>query len=45
MDAAKDGTIRPPIIDRIMPLSEAVAAHRLIESRESVGKILLDPSA
>ena len=45
MDAAKDGTIRPPIIDRIMPLSEAVAAHRLIEAREPVGKILLDPSA
>ena len=45
MEAAKDGSVRPPVIDRIMPLAEAVAAHRLIESREPVGKLLLDPSA
>jgi len=45
MEAARDGSIRPPVIDRIMPLTEAVAAHRLIESRETVGKILPDPAA
>ena len=45
MEAARDGSIRPPVIDRIMPLTEAVAAHKLIESRDAVGKILLDPSA
>lgn len=45
MEAAKDGSIKPPAIGRIMPLSEAAAAHKLIESREPVGKILLDPSA
>ena len=45
MEAAKDGSVRPPVIDRIMPLADAVAAHRLIESREPVGKLLLDPSA
>ena len=45
MDAAKDGSIRSPVIDRIMPLSEAEVAHRLVESREPMGKLLLDPSA
>jgi NADPH:quinone reductase-like Zn-dependent oxidoreductase len=44
MDAARDGSIKVPVIDRIMPLSEAAEAHRLIESRASIGKILLDPT-
>jgi len=30
-------------IDRELPLSEAAAAHRLLESRQSAGKILLIP--
>ncbi len=45
MDAARDGSIRPPAIDRIMPHAEAVAAHRLIEAREPAGKVLLNPLA
>lgn len=44
MDAAEDGTIKAPVIDRIMALSQAAEAHRLIESRVPIGKILLDPT-
>jgi NADPH2:quinone reductase len=43
MAMAEKGTIRAPIIDRIMPLHEAVEAHRLVEQRVPVGKVLLDP--
>ena len=32
------------VIDRIMPLSQAVQAHELIESRSGIGKIILDPT-
>lgn len=34
------GTVRP-VVDRILPLREAAAAHRIMESSEHVGKILL----
>lgn len=43
LDAAADGSIRAPIVDRILPLHEAAEAHRLIEARVPVGKVLLDP--
>ncbi len=43
MAAAEDGSIRAPIVDRILPLHEAAAAHRLVEQRIPVGKLLLDP--
>jgi putative PIG3 family NAD(P)H quinone oxidoreductase len=36
------GTIRP-IIDRAIPMRDAAAAHRLMESSDHVGKILLLP--
>ena len=32
-----------PVIDRVLPLSEAAAAHRLIERREVFGKLVLVP--
>jgi NADPH:quinone reductase-like Zn-dependent oxidoreductase len=32
------------VVDRIMPLSQAVQAHELIESRSGIGKIILDPT-
>lgn len=32
------------IIDRVMPLSEAAAAHRLVERNEPLGKVILDPT-
>ncbi|MER6591550.1 NAD(P)H-quinone oxidoreductase [Micromonospora purpureochromogenes] len=34
------GTIRP-IVDRRLPMTEAAQAHRLVESNEHVGKVLL----
>jgi NADPH:quinone reductase-like Zn-dependent oxidoreductase len=42
--AAAAGKIKL-IYERIFPLREAAAAHRLIESGPDVGKILLDPRA
>jgi putative oxidoreductase len=32
-----------PVIDRVLPLSEAVNAHELLEKQEQVGKIVLVP--
>lgn len=34
------GAVRP-VIDSVVPLAEAARAHRRLESRQSVGKILL----
>ncbi len=34
------GTVRP-VIDRVLPMSEAAAAHRVVEASEHVGKVLL----
>jgi NADPH:quinone reductase-like Zn-dependent oxidoreductase len=34
------GEVRP-IIDRVFPLEEAAAAHRLVESSDHIGKVLL----
>jgi len=36
----EDGTIKP-VVDRVLPMSEAADAHALMESSEHVGKILL----
>jgi NADPH2:quinone reductase len=30
-------------VDRIFPLREAAQAHRALESRQTVGKVLLQP--
>lgn len=38
----ESGAIRP-VIDRRMPMSRAADAHRLVESNEHVGKVLLIP--
>jgi NADPH:quinone reductase len=32
------------LIDQVLPLREAAAAHRLVATNESVGKIVLDPT-
>ena len=41
--AAAEGKIKTQI-ERILPLSRAAEAHRLVESGESLGKIVLDPT-
>ena len=41
--AAAEGKIVPQI-DRVMPLSQAARAHRLIEENGGQGKIVLDPT-
>jgi NADPH:quinone reductase-like Zn-dependent oxidoreductase len=41
--AAADGKVKAQI-DRILPLSRAAEAHRLVESGEVSGKIVLDPT-
>ncbi|MGC4806617.1 NAD(P)H-quinone oxidoreductase [Micromonospora sp. DT233] len=34
------GTVRP-VVDRRLPMAEAAAAHRLVESNDHIGKVLL----
>ena len=41
--AAAAGKIKT-LIERVLPLSQAALAHRLVEGRESLGKIVLDPT-
>jgi NADPH:quinone reductase-like Zn-dependent oxidoreductase len=41
--AAAAGKIKTRI-ERVLPLSQAALAHRLVESGESLGKIVLDPT-
>src|SRR3954469_17811905 len=43
LDAAVKGRFKV-VVDRVMPLSQAVQAHELIESRTGIGKIILDPT-
>jgi len=42
LKAASEGRLRA-IIDQVLPLSEAVAAHRIVEGRGGTGKVLLTP--
>ena len=44
LQAVKDGGVRPPLVARIFPLSQAAEAHRMVESRKVAGKLLLDPT-
>jgi NADPH:quinone reductase len=43
LEAAAQGKMRV-LVERVMPLAEAAAAHRLVESSPATGKIILDPS-
>jgi putative PIG3 family NAD(P)H quinone oxidoreductase len=36
----EDGRVRP-VVDRVLPMAEAAAAHRLVEASDHVGKVLL----
>jgi putative PIG3 family NAD(P)H quinone oxidoreductase len=38
-----DGSVRP-VIDRVVPMAEAAAAHRAVEAGEHVGKVVLSVS-
>lgn len=40
---AAEGRLRV-LVDRVLPLADAAAAHELVESRSNIGKILLDPT-
>jgi NADPH:quinone reductase len=41
--AAAEGQMRA-LVDKVLPLSQAVLAHKLVETREGLGKVLLDPT-
>jgi NADPH:quinone reductase-like Zn-dependent oxidoreductase len=43
LKAAAEGKFKG-LIDRVMPLSQAVAAHEWVERRDGIGKIILDPT-
>jgi NADPH:quinone reductase len=43
LQAAAEGKVIPQI-ERVMPLSRAAEAHRLVEEHEGMGKIVLDPT-
>ena len=43
LDAARQGKIRA-IINRIIPLRDAAEAHRIVETNQITGKIILDPT-
>jgi NADPH:quinone reductase-like Zn-dependent oxidoreductase len=43
IDLAAKGELNGPVIDRELPLEQAAEAHRLIENRETFGKVLLKP--
>jgi NADPH:quinone reductase-like Zn-dependent oxidoreductase len=43
IELAAEGELRGPVIDRELPLEQAAEAHRLIENRETFGKVVLKP--
>ena len=43
LEAAAQGKVIPQI-ERVLPLSQAVEAHRMVERHEGQGKIVLDPT-
>jgi NADPH2:quinone reductase len=38
-----DGSLNGPVVDHELPLADAAEAHRLIESRQTFGKVILVP--
>ncbi len=38
-----DGSLMGPVVDRELPLDQAAEAHRLIEERQTFGKVVLKP--
>jgi NADPH2:quinone reductase len=42
MDLIAEGKLRPRV-HAALPLAEAAEAHRIVESREQFGKVVLNP--
>ncbi|HEX6843988.1 MAG TPA: zinc-binding dehydrogenase, partial [Actinomycetota bacterium] len=42
LEMVRDGRLTP-VIDRVLPLDEAIEGVRLLESREVVGKVVITP--
>ncbi len=42
MDLVRDGRLRP-VIDRVLPLDEAIEGMRLLEERRVFGKVVIAP--
>jgi NADPH:quinone reductase-like Zn-dependent oxidoreductase len=43
IELVANGELRGPVVDRELPLEQAPEAHRLIENRETFGKVVLKP--
>jgi NADPH2:quinone reductase len=43
LQAAAEGKMKP-LIDRVLPLSQAALGHELVEGRQVTGKVILDPT-
>jgi NADPH:quinone reductase len=43
IELVANGELRGPVVDRELPLDQAAEAHRLIENRETFGKVVLKP--
>lgn len=43
LQAAASGRFKP-IVDRVLPLSQAALAHEIVEARSGLGKVVLDPT-
>ncbi len=43
IELVAEGALRGPVVDRELPLEQAREAHRLIENRETFGKVVLKP--
>jgi NADPH:quinone reductase len=43
--ALRDGTVKPVIVHAVFPLERAADAHRMMEAREHIGKIVLTVAA
>jgi NADPH:quinone reductase-like Zn-dependent oxidoreductase len=41
LDHVKAGRLKP-VVDRVLPLWDAQEAHRVLESREAFGKVVLE---
>jgi NADPH:quinone reductase len=43
IELVASGALQGPVVDRELPLEQAAEAHRLIENRETFGKVVLKP--